>query len=136
MTITANIGGREFQIEPLKIKAARQWRETLNGFVDSVTGAFYTQLNSPEAIKATINTAKQIIVNMPDRALDMIAAYSPVIARDVEWIEENGTDAEVFAVFLDILKVVYPLGQLTTLIRGLAASTTSKSSPSQNTVSQ
>lgn len=67
-----------------------------------------------------------------DEIIDMVFDYSPELAADREWIEENATNSEAMIAFMEVLKLCYPFLDILGLVRGQRAQPTSSNLPIQN----
>jgi hypothetical protein len=67
-----------------------------------------------------------------DEIIDMVFDYSPELAADREWIEENATSSEAVSAFVEVLKLSYPFLEILALLRGPKGQPTSSNLPTQN----
>lgn len=116
------LGGQQYTIKPLPLRASREWRQRLAGpFTDLsniLTSADQIQLNSPSDVGRLIEIIKSRVLDSPDLAFGLLCDYSPAIAADRDRIEETATDPEVFEALIEVLRIVYPFGGLAKLFRG------------------
>ena len=75
---------------------------------------------------------KDVLLGGVDMIMDMLFAYSPVLASDRERIENEAYDDEAITAFAEVLKLAYPLELLLTAWNGPSATPTLQNSPSTN----
>lgn len=136
-TVTVTLGGEAYEIMPLNMKASRVWRKTLGEpvgqIVDAMQSADAVALDDLGSIGQLLDVAKRLAMGSIDLCVEALFAYSPALQADRETIEENATDAEAMAAFVEVLKLAYPFGALlTTVSGGLRQPATSKKSRSQS----
>lgn len=159
-TAKVYFAGKEYLISEKNMGAASVWREHLNAsqtmrIFRSLDGAM-TQLVSaidsvaPDAdghrdwgninVASVINVAEllPVIVNGLSHSIDeiisMVFDYSPELAADREWIEENAPSSEAISAFVEVLKLCYPFLEVLALIRGPKGQPTSSNLPTVNGV--
>lgn len=148
-SITVNLAGHTFTIESLKFKAERAWRKKYDLPVANLIGAIATvkEVSSTEFDKPT-DLLKQIggillshatdlmkaLLDSPDIIFEAICDYSPVLADNRDFIEENAYQDEIAAVFIEVLKIAYPFGSLLGIAQSLGSleKQTSPNSPEPN----
>lgn len=72
------------------------------------------------------------MANSMDEINDLVYDYVPEMKADREWLKENAYDSEIVAVFVEVLKINFPILAALDLIRGLRAAGTSTNLPSTN----
>lgn len=114
-TATVRLAGRTYEVKPLRRKANKAWRlkfqepfELLFGLLQNFQGIELTVEN----VVGIINTVRSNLLNSPDLLADMLFDYSPELATDRAWIEENCYDEEILRALLEVLKLVYPFGAI------------------------
>lgn len=160
-TVHVTLAGRQYPIVEKPIGVASVWRDRLRkskamlifesldvammqlvAVGDSITdedGKMTSWANVN--VSEVIGVAKilPVVVNglasSIDEIEDMIFAYSPELAADREWIEQNAYDDEAVSVFVEVLKICYPIMAVWGLVRGPQAAQTGRSLPSKNGVS-
>jgi len=109
------------------VRKSREWRERLeaqfDGLVQMLNGAGGISLTSGKDLADLLQAIKQIVLKSPDIALNLLCAYSPKIAADVERIEADAYDDEVIEALGEVLKLAYPFGALKTLFGRVAPMT-------------
>lgn len=129
-TFSVTFGGRSFDVRPLNIKQAKAWRAKFAAPFEQITqalaGAGKIQLDDGQQIAGLIQSISGTLIQSTDIVADMFFAYADLpAARD--WIEENGTDQEMIAAFVEVLKAAYPFTSLLAIVQpGQAKVTTSK----------
>ncbi|KKM85970.1 hypothetical protein LCGC14_1283770 [marine sediment metagenome] len=123
---------KKFTIAPLPIRKSREWREkfiaqldTVLSIVDDVQGVSTIELTdgfSLDSLMPFIEKIKVFLLTSTDILLDLIYDFSPAIKKEKEWIEDHATDPEVFSVFLEVLKMAYPFGNILGNLRTLGQS--------------
>lgn len=115
--ITIRLNDREFVAQQLTIRAEAKWRqvatEALAPFWDA-TGLMQLDITQPGDLRAVIDRVGAMLD--PMAAIDALCAYSPVLAAEREWIEENCYADQVFAALVALF-----FGQLRQLERLPAA---------------
>ena len=132
------LGGRDYVIVAPPIRASKKWRESLARPFGSLTAALETastvelDMGQLMDIAGLVRQFSGVLIGSIDTMLDLLFEYSPVLAQDREWIEENAYDDEALEAFTAALRLAYPLGQLMSILGGPSPSRTSSNSPSQN----
>lgn len=135
------LGGREYTIVTPPIRASKAWRESLARPFGSLTAALETagsvelDVRQLTDIAGMVRNFSGVLIGSIDTMLELLFQYSPVLAQDREWIEENAYDEEALEAFTATIKLAYPLEILREIISGPSASKTSSNSPSPNGVS-
>lgn len=135
--ITVSLGGKEYEVRPLPIRAAREWREQLRPMLDEVLNSLgtvqridfqgMTQRMEFGGVAALFEQLGPVLLRSPDTAAELAFRYSAVLEADRDFIEETATDEEMMTAFVSIVRLAYPLGALTTLL-GPQSPGTSRSS--------
>lgn len=151
---TVVLGGRNYTVSQKVMGVHLRWRETLRQcsvyrIFESLDGALLQIQQSATQIgddlsNGSINWAAGIhfaaiapavvhgLVNSIDEIHALVFDYSPEIKADKDWLMENAYDEEMIAVFVEILKLHFPILALWDLIRGPAAQATVTNLPSTN----
>lgn len=115
------LGGQEYEVVTLSIKASRVWREQLGAPVQQLMGvlteADSLRLDSPADVVRILDVVRANLLGAPDFIFAAVCAYCPAIKRDREAIEETATDAELMDAFVEVLKLAFPFGRLASVIR-------------------
>jgi hypothetical protein len=97
-TLTVVIDGRARTLPVLKLKQSREWKERLGGVAAGI--------EVDDDLAVTIGRAANLA---SDVALDLLVAYDRTdVLGGRDAIEEQATDAEVFAALESLVKVTYP----------------------------
>lgn len=127
-SINVNLAGREYEIQKKQIRAHREYRDKLDEpFAEvaaALKGAAAIDLSNGVDTAMLLSVISGTLIHSVDILLDLLFEYSPELTADREHIEENAYDEEALAVFSEVLKLVYPFGQLLGLVTGKAASKT------------
>ncbi len=128
--ITVRLANREYKVKPLPVRPSRAFRqrigEQISGLTDLVaevltpTGeaASVSDLSSlTEMIGGLGQAISQKVIGSTDLIADLLFEYSPELNTDRERIELEAYDEEIIAAFVEVLKLLYPFGSLTTILR-------------------
>ena len=115
-SITVTLGGKEYEIKPLVIKDAREWRKKFSALLAKLPRFANTSTDDPESFQAAVDS---MLVAMPDEITDLFFAYAKNLNRDE--IESSATEAEVARAIDAVMEVAYPLlGSLTGALRRMS----------------
>jgi hypothetical protein len=131
-SVSIALGGRQYEVKALPIKASRAWRERFNGPMGQVLEIFNVsqiELNSPADLGRLLGSLKDILLGSLDLAADLLFSYSPALAADRERIEAEAFDEEMVAALIEVVKLAFPFGEFVKLARGLQSRATLTSSP-------
>lgn len=153
--LLAILGGKEYTISPRPIKATREWKEQAEPIIDELmkmianlptstgdltalatggtgSGGGGLMSTSVADMLPILMDVKTKLLYATDTVLELVCSYSPVLAADREWIEDNAYEAEIVYVFGHILKLVFPLESLKRAFRGEPTTGTPSSLPNRN----
>lgn len=135
---TVTLGGRQYTITPPPIRQSKAWREklavpfaTLSVALESA-GTLELDIRQMADIAELVRRFSGVLIGSIDTVLDLLFEYSPVLASDREWIEQNAYDDEALEAFMEVLKLAYPLGTLGQILSGPTVSRTSSNSRSRS----
>lgn len=124
------LAGVEYQVEPLKVRQAKQFRQKigaqLSGLTDLIAGALRPTTDAvrvddlaglADMIGEVGQTLSQKLIGSTDLVADLLFEYSPALAEDRERIEEEAYDDEIIAAFLEVLKLLYPFGGMAAIFQ-------------------
>ena len=157
-TVNVTLAGRQYPIVEKPIVVAAVWREKLRkskamaifesldvamaqlvAVGDSITdenGNLTSWANVDVSQVVGVAKILPVVVNglasSIDEIEDMIFAYSPELAADREWIEQNAYDDEAVAVFVEVLRMAFPISAAWALVSGPRAAQTARNLPSKN----
>ena len=121
-TATVVLGGQEYTILPLPMKAARQWRKQLEqpfgALVAALQGANSVDLADLAGIAGVVQIFAGTLVGSIDILMELLFAYAPPLAEDRERIEAEAYDEEALAALVEVLKLAYPFGTVLALANG------------------
>jgi hypothetical protein len=127
-TITVTLAGKKYTVKTLPIRQAKAFRGRFGVVFETITVALRNapamELGDLQSMAGLVESVSELLVNSIDQALDLVCEYAPEIAADRERIETEGYDEEVIQVFVEVLKLLYPLHQLRALMSGPAARAT------------
>jgi hypothetical protein len=142
-----NLAGREYTIESLKFRAERAWRKKYDVPIASLIGAISNvkELSSKQFDKPTdllkevgtvllthANDLMKALLDSPDIIFEAVCDYSPALAADKDFIEENAYQDEIATVFIEVLKIAYPFGSLLGIAQSLGNIGSQEKQTSQN----
>lgn len=121
-TVTVELGGQRYSIQPLPMAKARQWRAAL----EQPFGALVAVLESAERIELTnlgsiagvVQAFAGVLLGSVDILMDLLFAYAPELAKERERIEAEAYDEEALVAFVEVLKLAYPFGILRGAVSG------------------
>lgn len=143
--IKVSVAGRDYEIPQLKIRASATWQAEvesdfgaiggLMGLIGQATGDSFAEIQQqvkiPE-VAAAVAKLQGMIMQSMGRVRALVYSYAPLLAADKDFIEENGYNDEIVAVFMKLLRFEYPLGELVRLFAGAIQRQTMQNSPSAN----
>lgn len=107
--VTVVLGGKNYEIKPLKIRESRKWRGEFADLTGQLARHAKVTTDNPEAFAESV---KALLVTMPDQVADLFFDYAQNL--DKKAIEEEATDAEVAKAFQEVVALAFPLaGALT-----------------------
>jgi len=100
------LGGKEYEVRPLVIRDAREWRKKVIALIAPIPSLAKVSTDTPEDFGKALTT---LLVTMPDQVLDLFFEY----ARDLDRssIEGIATDAELAVAFQEVIAIAFPLAQ-------------------------
>ena len=155
-SVVVELGDQEFTIKQLPTRPATAWRKKLveTDLVQEIKNIVTSQtiskmfqsrkagqergemmISNMELSPELLNSVQQHLNDAPDVIFDLLYAYSPTLRMSRDYIDEHAYDDQLIAALVEVLKLVFPLGQLKAVFRGLTGSTTSRSLSSPNTES-
>lgn len=123
--ITLTIGEKKYTVNEQPRKKNAAWREQFQQeFLQIATfiqGMPKTDISSGEAVAHLVQQVAMQVNGAMDRMADLLLAYSPELAADHEYVEENAYDSELLEGFTAVLGLAYPFGSLLKQLQTLAA---------------
>jgi len=114
--IRAKLGEAEYEIKPLTILKAREWRKQLTTAMESITQSF-GQSSTPGNLGPALTSA---LIQFPEKVAELVFAYAPELPKDK--ILEEATEEQLCTAFSAIMRVAFPfLGQLGTTVQLMKA---------------
>lgn len=114
--IVVTLGGREYEIKPLVIKEAREWRKQFAKLIGKLPTYAGVTTDDPQGFEAAVEAT---LVVMPDEMANLFFAYAKNLDR--ETIESSATEAELAKAIEAIMEVAFPLvGSMTGALGKLA----------------
>lgn len=116
LAVTVVLGGQEYLIVPLNLRASRIWRQTLGQpvaeLVNILSQANTLELKNPADLAKILNMVHTHLIGSPDLVFEAVCGYSPSIKEDRERLETEALDAEIIDVLGVILKLAFPFSRL------------------------
>lgn len=149
-SVVVDLAGKKYTVESLKFKAEREWRKTydapISNLINAISQTSSATSQSTEAGQwlrqmgsVFLSHAGELVralIDSPDILLDAICSYSPTLAADRVYIEENCYQDEIAKAFVEVLKIAYPFGSLLGIVTSLGSlekqTTPNSPSPSGN----
>jgi hypothetical protein len=117
----ARLGETEYEIRPLPMRKAAEWRVKFAEEVRAITEHMNAETTGADKF---VGGLKFAFVNFPERISDMLFSYAPNLPR--ETIENEASDEQVAAAFTTVLQLSFPytplLGMTATQTRPAAQS--------------
>lgn len=139
---TITLGGKAFEIRELPLRANSEWRRTFEQKLEPLLGMFAgldkLEITNAADLARVISMLREVVLRSPEMLAELMFDYSPALASDRMWIEENVYESELLAGVTEVLALAYPFGAILQLARSLngaavnPGATTSKSSPLPN----
>jgi len=104
--IKVTLGGKEYEVRPLKLREEKLWRQKLSKLIGNLPKYAKITTDDSEAFSGAIDA---IMVNTPDEVVDLFFSYAKDLNREV--IEEEATGAEVAVGFEKVVAMAFPLPQ-------------------------
>lgn len=130
-TETITLGEKEYILREMPVRPARQFREALKAefgsFIELVEGSPNVELTDMKAVSGLLRTLSATLLDSVDKALDLLLQYSPELAKDREYIENNAVGSQVVDGFLAAVGLSFPffglerISRLTSTIRQLGS---------------
>jgi len=121
--IVVELGGQAYTVKQRPIREAKAWRQRLAGpfqeLASTLEGAGNLDLTAGKDIAQLVKVLSGSLIGSIDLVLELLFEYAPTLAEDQERIEAEAYDDEALEAFVEVLKLVYPLGRLQALARGL-----------------
>ena len=131
-TETITLVEKEYILREMPVRPARQFREALKAefgsFIALVEGSPNVELTDMGAVSGLLRTLSATLLDSVDKALDLLLQYSPELAKDREYIEDNAVGSQVVDGFLAAVGLSFPffgserIGRLTSTIRQIGSS--------------
>lgn len=104
--IKVTLGGKEYEIKPLSLKKAREWRKKFGELMTEVSQGANVKPDETEKVAVSINTLINIL---PDRIIDLFFEYAPYLNK--EQIENEATEQEMSKAFSEVISIAFPLAR-------------------------
>lgn len=130
---TITLGGKEYQINELPRRANAQWRQQFQVLVASVTNlveASQVDITNTADLVGVVGQVRDVLMQAPDQLIELLFAYSPTLAADRERIEADVYESEILGVFIEVLKLAFPFGEILSWASGLAPAASATTSTS------
>jgi hypothetical protein len=98
------LGGKEYEVRPLVIAEAREWRKKLAKLFSQVPKYTNATSEDEEAFSSAINS---MIIGMPEEMNELFFSYAKDLDRDQ--IEREATEVELADAIVRVMDVALPL---------------------------
>lgn len=113
-TIVIVLGGREFAVPQLAIRADAAWRAKVKPLIDPIAElAMASNVAQPTPAALTKLAFASSLFVQPAETLDAVLSYSVALEADRAWIEENAYADEALGALLTLFFGMAPLTQAT-----------------------
>ena len=113
---TVILGGEQYEIPPLVIRASREWRRKVIALIAPLPDMVKVTMDTPEEFGDVL---ERMLITMPEQVLDLFFEYAKELNK--EEIEGKATDAEMAIAFQEVIKVAFPLAEsLPTVMKRLS----------------
>lgn len=130
------LGGKEYSIQQLPMRANREFRDRLAAPVEELMnlleGNVDLEIGSVSDLVSIIGVAKNLLLGSMDILLEALFAYSPELRADRERIEAEAYDDEAMEALAAVMALAYPLMRALAALRGSSVMPTSTNLPSTN----
>lgn len=113
-SIEVVLGEKEYTVQALPYVASRQWRESLLETAKPMILQFAelsdVEIGSADDLVKLLPVAESILLDGLDQIVELLKAYGPVFADDIEYILHNATDKQIFQAFKQVLGLADFLG--------------------------
>lgn len=129
---------RQYAIEEPGVLRSRKWRsrfgETVMPLFEQFAGAQNIEFETPEDLLKLLPLVQSIVLDALDEVFDLLILYSPELEADREWLEDNATERQIIAAFMEVLQLAVPfeVGNIIARLNGLTNPTIGSNSPSAN----
>lgn len=149
--VKVKLGGKEYMLTEKTMGVTLKWREALRQssvmrLFESLDGALAQLVNAVEGsnsggnlnLIAGINIATiapaimRGLAGSVDGVIELLFDYSPELAADREWLNDNAYDEEAIAAFVEVLKLNFPIMALWGLVTGSRVQPIATNLPSRN----
>lgn len=114
--IKVKLGGKEYEVKPLVIKEAREWRKKLSALISKLPAYVGVTTDDPKGFEEAINA---MLSSMPDEMANLFFSYAKDLNRDE--IESTATEEELATAIEAVMAVAFPLARsLTGALKTLA----------------
>jgi hypothetical protein len=142
-TATITLGSKEYSIQAAGYRRARGWKRAFLSDLYEPTIAHLATINGVNEAPVTLGDLGQftplatgLLLDTIDTVFELLIGYSAVLEDDRPVIEEDASDAQIIAGFVEVLKLANPLPPgLIGSVNGLAAMGMLQNSLSPNGVS-
>jgi len=115
------LAGKPFTIIALPPRKADIWREKVRGKLAQLNGVTGDKVavtaDKTEAASKMFDNIFDLACAAPNEIRDLLFEYAPEIAKQKEFILDNGDDEELIDAFVVCAKMAFPFGKLISLVR-------------------
>jgi len=111
--IEMTFGQTKYKVQPLRLGAAREWREQLNDTMAPLAETFQSSIVGGGAVSQGL---AQMLLQFPDKMLALILAYGPDLPK--ETIVAEATEEQLITAWNELLAVAFPfVGPLALMLK-------------------
>lgn len=102
----------EFEVKALPIRKDREWRkemvERLRPILGTVEALPDLDFSKPDGFLKLTGLAEHILTQGLDDVLELLFMYSPELAKERDWIEDNATTRQAVNAFMEVVALDNP----------------------------
>ena len=118
---TVQLGGAEYDLPPLSIKASKLWRALveapINDITATISGMEEIELTQMSDVAGLIEALKGTLLGAPDIIVDLLFAYSADLRAKRDDIEDSATNEEAVIAFIEAVKQEFPISPVMNLMQ-------------------
>ena len=124
--LRVTLGGKQYEIKPLKINAQYQWRKRFYAefskaaqpFLSKHKPGLLARLMGKDETDQFVEGLRVALLDVPERISDLFFAYAPYLPRAE--IEETATEVELVRAFKEVVQLGFPFVEMLKTLMALA----------------
>ena len=124
--LRVTLGGKQYEIKPLKINAQYQWRKRFyeefskaaQPFLSKRKPGLLARLMGKDETDQFVEGLRVALLDVPERISDLFFAYAPYLPRAE--IEETATEVELVRAFKEVVQLGFPFVEMLKTLVALA----------------